>query len=263
MITDQVAPLRHDVEPWFMSGFDFRCLWEALGLDRLPFPLAYRNRGRKYRADVESDRQAALTRQRAEMTQNRLRILEALRFPAFLVQGFGRIEDDAGGLRIFRLLGAIGTTGYCAVITQDPSEQLIFGEDIQIIGCANVDFPQVVLEALPDYQPGTMPRKDARLEHETPAKIFGDSTITASILLSGSADFTLDYELRDPNHLTLINVADDGAYLVNEGTDTFQIIPASITNLLDTFKKVENLQANAAERRVKAARSDRDYNGIP
>ena len=46
MITDDVAPLRYDVEPWFMSGFDFRCVWEALGLDNLPFPLAYRNRAR-------------------------------------------------------------------------------------------------------------------------------------------------------------------------------------------------------------------------
>jgi hypothetical protein len=126
----------------------------------------------------------------------------------------------------------------------------------------NVDFPQVVLEALPDYKPGTRPRKDARLGDETPAKVFRDSKVTASILLSGSADFTLDYELRDPNHLTLINVADDGAYLVNEGPDAFQIIPASIPNLLDAFKKVEDLQAKAAERRSAEAGADQDFYGI-
>jgi ESX secretion-associated protein EspG len=261
MITDDVAPLRHDVEPWFMSGFEFRCIWETLGLDRLPFPLAYRNRGRKYMREVTADRRAALVRQGAEMTQNRMRILEALRFPAFLMLGFGRIEDG-NGLRLYRLFGTIGTTGYCAVITQDPSEELIFGEDIQIIGCVNVDFPQVVLEALPDYKPGTMPRKDARLGDETPSKVFGDSTVTASILLSGSAEFTLDYKLRNPNHLTLINVADDGAYLVNEGPAAFQIIPASIPNLLDAFKKVEDLQVNATERRSAEAAADRDLYGI-
>ncbi len=38
MITDEVAPLRHGLEPWFMSGFEFRCIWEALGLDRLAVP---------------------------------------------------------------------------------------------------------------------------------------------------------------------------------------------------------------------------------
>jgi hypothetical protein len=261
VITDEVAPLRHDVEPWFMSGFDFRCIWEALGLDRLPFPLAYRNRNRRFRSEVEADRTAALRRQHRELTPNRVRILEALRFPAFLVQGFGHIEDG-NGLRLYRLLCTIGTNGYCAVITQDPSEQIIFGEDIQIIGCVNVDFPQVVLEALPDYEPGTMPRKDARYEHETPAKVFGDATITASILLSGSADFTLDYELREPNHLTLVNVADDGAYLVNEGPDSFQIIPATLENLLDTFKKVEDLHAKAAQRRAAEAGADREFYGL-
>lgn len=253
MITDDVAPLRHDVEPWYMSGFEFRCVWEALGLDQLPFPLAYRNR-QKYMVEVEADRTAALARLRADLTQDRVNILEALRFPTFLVQGFGRVEIGVGQ-RLYRLFGVIGTTGYCAVITQDPSEQTIFGGDIQIIGCVNVDFPQVVLEALPEYKPGTRPRRDARLDDETPADVLRDSTITASILLSGSADFTLDYELRNASHLTLINVADDGAYLVNEGADAFQIIPATVPNLLDAFHKVEELQLKAAQR-LSAARSD-------
>src|SRR5262245_39316071 len=226
MITDNVAPLRHDVEPWFMSGFDFRCVWEALGLDNLPFPLAYRIRDRQYMVDVEADRKAALARQRADLNQNRVRILEAVRFPAFMMHGFGRIEDGAG-LRLYRLFGVIGTTGYCAVITQDPSEQTIFGEDVQIIGCVNVDFPQAVIEALPDYKPGAKKRRGESLEDQKPAAALRDSKITASILLSGSADFTMDYELRNPNHLTLINVADDGAYLVNEGTQAFQIVPAT------------------------------------
>lgn len=52
MITDKVAPIRHDVEPWFMSGFDFRCLCEVIGLDRLPFPLAYRNSKQRYQDDL-------------------------------------------------------------------------------------------------------------------------------------------------------------------------------------------------------------------
>jgi EspG family len=260
MITDDVAPLRHDVEPWFMSGFDFRCLWEALGLDHLPFPLAYRNRGMKYMAEVEAARSAALARQRAGMTPPRARILEALRYPGFMMHGFGHIEHGAE-LQPYRLFAVIGTTGYCAVITQDPSDEFIFGEDIQIIGCVNIDFPQVVIEALPDYKPGTKPRRDGRAENETPAEVLRDSTITASILLSGSADFTLDYELRNENHLTLINVADDGAYVVNEGEHAFQIIPASVSNLLDVFKKVEGLQLKAAER-ISAARSDPDFNGI-
>ncbi|WP_319446533.1 MULTISPECIES: ESX secretion-associated protein EspG [unclassified Mycobacterium] len=257
MITDDVAPLRHGVEPWFMGGFDFRCIWEALGLDYLPFPLAYRNR-QQYVADVEADRMAALARQRAELTENRVRILEALRFPAFIVQGFGRIE----GGQLYRLFAVIGTTGYCPVITQDPSAQPLFGEDVQIIGCVNDDFPQVVLEALPDYKPGTKPRRDALLEDETPADLFRDSTITASILLAGSADFTLDYELRNANYLTLVNVADDGAYLVNEGVDAFQIIPATVPNLLNAFERVEERQSTAAER-LSEARSDRDFNGVP
>lgn len=259
MITDDVAPLRYGVEPWFMSGFDFRCVWEALGLDNLPFPLAYRNR-QDYMSEVETDRRAALARQRADLTQNRVRILEALRFPAFVMHGFGQIGVGAAE-QPYRLFGVIGTTGYCAVITQDPSAQKMFGEDIQIIGCVNVDFPQVVLEAFPDYTPGTRPRRDARLEDETPAEVLRESTINASILLSGSADFTMDYELRNANYLTLINIADDGAYLVNEGPDTFQIIPATVANLLDVVHKVEDIQLHVAER-LTAARSDRDLDGL-
>jgi hypothetical protein len=147
------------------------------------------------------------------------------------------------------------------VITQDPSEQTIFGEDVQIIGCVNVDFPQVVIEALPDYKPGARQRRDERLEDQTPAGALRDSKVAASILLSGSAEFTMDYELRNPNHLTLINVADDGAYIVNEGSESFQIIPATVRNLLDTFKKVEELQLRAAQR-LSAATSNRDFDGI-
>jgi len=185
-----------------------------------------------------------------------------LRFPAFMVMGFGRIGHGADE-ELYRLFGVIGTTGYGAVITQDPSEQNIFGEDIQIIGCVNTDFPQVVLEALPDCAPGKRPRKDARLDDETPADFFRESKITASILLGGSADFTLDYELRDANYLTLVNIADDGAYVVNEGTEAFQIVPATVRNVLDTFQKVEALHLKAATERLAAARSDQDFSGIP
>ncbi|MGV9801800.1 ESX secretion-associated protein EspG [Mycobacterium sp. NPDC003449] len=254
--------MRHDVDPWFMTGFDFRCLWETAGLDRLPFPLAYRNRKQRYIAEVEADRQAALVRQRAGMTPNRLRMLDALRFPMLVMTGFGRIEDGAGQ-RIFRLFGAIGTAGYCAVVTQDPSDELIFGEDIQIIGCANVDFPQVILEALPDYKPGARSRKDGQYEDETPAQVLRESRISGSILLSGSSEFSQQYELRNENHLTLINVADDGAYVVNEGVSSFQIIPATIPNLLAAFKKIEKAQVTQLEERLTAARSDREFNGIP
>jgi hypothetical protein len=253
MIADAAAPMRYDVEPWFMSGFEFRCAWEALGLDHLPFPLAYRNK-QQYMAQVEADRRAALTRLRADLTENRLRILDALRFPVFMMQGFGRIEDG-DGQHLYLLFAVIGKAGYCAVITQDPSAQTIFGEDVQVVGCVNVDFLRVVLKMLPKYPPGTKPRKDARLEDETPAAFFQDSTITASILLAGSAEFTLDYELQNASHLTLMNVADDGAYLMNEGTNAFQIIPATAANLLSAFKKVEKLQLQAAER-LSAARSD-------
>jgi hypothetical protein len=258
VITDRVT-LHHDVEPWFMSGFDFRCVWEALGLDRLPFPLAYRIRDRQLMAEVEADRRMALARQRANLTQNRVRILEALRFPAFMMHGFGRPEPGAG---FYRLYAVVGSTGYSAVITQEPGEQVIFGEDIQIIGCTNVDFPRVVVTALPDYSAGAKERKYGRFEDdETPEEFFGESSVTGSILLSGSADFTLDYELRNPSCLTLANVAGDGAYLVNEGAHAFQIIPATVPNLLDAFQRVEELQSKAAER-LSAASPDRNFDGI-
>ncbi|MGH3723716.1 MAG: ESX secretion-associated protein EspG [Mycobacterium sp.] len=252
MITDELAPVRYDVEPWFMTGFEFRCAWEALGLDHMPFPLSYRNR-QQYMSEVEADRDAALSRLRESLNPNRVRILEALRFPAFMMRGFGRIEEDESQ-RLFRLFGVIGTTGYCAVVTQDPSEQTIFGEDVQIIGCANIDFPQVVLEAFPEYAAGTRPSKKARYENETLSQLFDETTITASILLAGSADFSLDYELRNPSYLTLVNLADDGAYLVNEGAEEFQVVPATVSNLLDAFRRVEELQMKAAERL--SARSD-------
>ncbi|MFV8228082.1 ESX secretion-associated protein EspG [Mycolicibacterium fortuitum] len=259
MITDKVAPIRHDVEPWFMSGFAFRCVWEALGLDNLPSPLSYRHRGRTYMSEVEADRATVLARLRASLNPNRVRILEALRYPAYLLQGFGQIESG----EVYRLLGVIGTTGYCAVITQDPSEQLIFGEDVQIIGCVNVDFPQVVLEALPSYEPGTRPRKEELLEDETPASALRDAKITGSILLSGSPEFTMDYQLLNADHLTLINVADDGAYVVNEGTKAFQIIPATVPNLMQVFKKIEKRQSEALAEKLSAAQADREFDALP
>lgn len=259
MITDEVAPLRHGLEPWFMSGFEFRCIWEALGLDRLPSPLSYRHRGPTFMSEVEADRREALARLRAGLNPNRVRILEALRYPAYLLQGFGQIESG----QIYRLLGVIGTTGYCAVITQDPSEQLIFGEDVQIIGCVNIDFPQVVLEALPAYKPGTRPRKEELLEDETPTSALRDTKITGSILLSGSPEFTMDYQLLNADHLTVINIADDGAYVVNEGTKSFQIIPATVPNLMQVFKKVEKRQAEALAEKLSAEKSDRDFDALP
>ncbi|MGV0809465.1 ESX secretion-associated protein EspG [Mycolicibacterium setense] len=259
MITDEVASLRHGVEPWFMTGFEFRCAWEALGLDRMPSPLSYRHRGPKYMSEVAADRREALARLRASLTPNRVRILEALRYPAYLLQGFGQIE--AG--QIYRLLGVIGTTGYCAVITQDPSEQLIFGEDVQIIGCVNIDFPQVVLEALPAYEPGTRPRKEELLEDETPTSALRDAKITAQILLSGSPEFTKDYQLLNADHLTMINIADDGAYVVNEGTKAFQIIPATVPNLMQVFKKIEKRQAEALAEKLSAERADREFDALP
>ncbi|MCV7112007.1 ESX secretion-associated protein EspG [Mycolicibacterium setense] len=259
MITDDVASLRHGVEPWFMTGFEFRCAWEALGLDRMPSPLSYRHRGPKYMSEVAADRREALARLRASLTPNRVRILEALRYPAYLLQGFGQIE--AG--QIYRLLGVIGTTGYCAVITQDPSEQLIFGEDVQIIGCVNIDFPQVVLEALPAYKPGTRPRKEELLEDETPTSALRDAKITAQILLSGSPEFTKDYQLLNADHLTMINIADDGAYVVNEGTKAFQIIPATVPNLMQVFKKIEKRQAEALAEKLSAERADREFDALP
>ncbi|MCP3812276.1 hypothetical protein NLX62_08065, partial [Mycobacteriaceae bacterium Msp059] len=78
MITDNVAPLRHGVEPWFMSGFAFRCVWEALGLDNLPTPLSYRHRGPRLMSEVEADRTTVLARLRASLNPDRVRILEAL-----------------------------------------------------------------------------------------------------------------------------------------------------------------------------------------
>ena len=260
MITDDVAPLRFDVEPWFMSGFDFRCMWEALGLDHLPFPLAYRN-PQQYMADVEADRRVALSRQRADLNQNRIRILEALRFPAFMVQGFGRVDEGAGE-RLYRMFAVVGTTGYCAVITQDPSERTIFGDSIQIIGCVNVDFPQVVAEALPEYTPGTRPKRDGRLEDETPAAFFWGEKIVDSVLLTASAEFTLDYELRNASYLTLVNVADDGAYLVLEDAGDFRIVAATAGNVLDAFKKVETAQLNALQR-MSPAGSSEDADVLP
>jgi hypothetical protein len=213
-------------------------------------------------SEVEADRTAALARLRAGMTQNRVRIMEALRFPAYLLQGFGQIEVGSGQ-QVYRLFALIGTTGYCAVITQDPSEQLIFGEDVQIIGCVNADFPQVVLEALPAYKPGTRPRKEELLEDETPTSALRDAKITASILLSGSAEFTMDYQLRNADHLTVINIADDGAYVVNESANAFQIIPATVPNLLQVFKKVEKRQSEALAEKLSAEQSDRDFDAIP
>lgn len=264
MITDEAAPLRHGLEPWFMSGFEFRCVWEALGLDQLPSPLSYRHRGPKYMSEVAADRRDALARLREGMNPNRVRILEALRFPAYLLQGFGRVESGAGaGKQVYRLFGVIGTTGYCAVITQDPSEQLIFGEDIQIIGCVNIDFPQVVLEALPAYQPGTRPRKEELLADETPASALRDAQITGSILLSGSPEFTMDYQLLNADYLTVINVADDGAYVVNETPTAFQIIPATVPNLMQVFKKIEKRQSETLAEKLSAQQSDRDFDALP
>lgn len=247
MITDKVAPLRFDVEPWFLTGFDFRCMWEAMGLDRLPFPLAYRMRGPKYMSELEAQSRDAIKRQGAALNPYRVQMLQALRYPALLLEGFGWVEDG-DGQRVYRLFGVIGQSGHCAVITQDPSDEYAFGSDVQIMGCANTDFPKVVIEALPDYTPGTRPRKDGSFEYESPEELLADCDVTASIMLSASADFNLDYEMRDPTRLILINVADDGAYLVNESIDTFQIIPATIQNLLGAFKKVEEQQLQVAER---------------
>ncbi|MEU9809098.1 hypothetical protein [Mycobacterium sp. NPDC050853] len=246
MITGDLAPVRHDIESWNMSGFDFRCTCEALGFDQLPFPLGYRNR-QTYMEEVEADRIAALDRQRAGMNQYRIYVLEALRHPALIVRGFGKINRGPSE-KIYRLFGAIGTNAYSAVITQDPSDEYLFGSDVQVRGCANIDFPQVLIRALPEFRPGKHARQDIPRKSDSLSKLFQGLNITSSILLSVSVDFSLDYELRDPVHLTLVNIATDGAYLVNENPDVIQIVPATIPNLIKTFHTVEAIQANAAQK---------------
>ncbi|OHT81182.1 hypothetical protein [Mycobacteroides saopaulense] len=254
MITGDLAPLRYDVESWNMSGFDFRCTCEALGFDQLPFPLGYRNR-QIYMDEVESDRIIALDRQRAGMNQYRVYILEALRHPALIVRGFGRINRGPSE-KLYRLFGTIGTNAYGAVITQDPSDEPLFGSDVQVRGCANVDFPQTVIRALPEFRPGRRARQDIPHKSDSLSKLFQGLRVSSSVLLSVSVDFSLDYELRDPVHLTLVNIADDGAYIVNENPDVIQVVPATIPNLMKTFRAIEAIQSNAAQKLAAHERTD-------
>ncbi|WP_166556005.1 ESX secretion-associated protein EspG [Mycolicibacterium sp. CBMA 226] len=260
-MTDDVVPLRYGIERWSLSGFEFRCAWESLGLDYLPFPLAYRHLEPQLMSQVEAERRAALARLRGELTPARVSMLEALRFPIFVVQGFGRISDGEEE-NVYRLWAVIGRTGQCAIATQDPGHQLIFGQDIHITGCASDDFPQVLIDALPQSTPGREARREGRYDDRTPEVVLGDAPITGSVLLSAAVDFSLDYELRDPSHLTLITVADDGAYLVHEGTSDFQIVPATVPNLLEAFDRIKQRQMEVAAKWA-LTNTGRDYLGLP
>ncbi|UHJ57565.1 hypothetical protein LT337_12750 [Mycolicibacterium fortuitum] len=73
----------------------------------------------------------------------------------------------------------------------------------------------------------------------------------------------MDYQLLNADHLTLINVADDGAYVVNEGTKAFQIIPATVPNLMQVFKKIEKRQSEALAEKLSAAQADREFDALP
>ncbi len=73
----------------------------------------------------------------------------------------------------------------------------------------------------------------------------------------------MDYQLLNADHLTVINIADDGAYVVNEGTKSFQIIPATVPNLMQVFKKIEKRQAEALAEKLSAEKSDRDFDALP
>ena len=68
----------------------------------------------------------------------------------------------------------------------------------------------------------------------------------------------MDYQLLNADYLTVINIADDGAYVVNETPTAFQIIPATVPNLMQVFKKIEKRQSEALAEKLSAEQADRD-----
>ncbi|MCJ0902365.1 ESX secretion-associated protein EspG [Rhodococcus sp. ARC_M6] len=133
---------------WQFSGLEFQLLWDAVGRDRLPYPLRFRPHAETM-TDLAQQRQRASERLAVVLDERLHRTLEALAEPTVRVEVCGLTGQD-----VTRAHGVVvGGIGVLAV--QLPGRQIDIGSDVTLsVGRAS-ELPRMIVDALPQCSAGT------------------------------------------------------------------------------------------------------------
>lgn len=153
---------------WRFSGLEFQLLWDAVGRDRLPYPL-------KFRPHAETMNELNLQRQHAAqrlitMVDERLhRALEVLAVPTVRVEVCGRSGEE-----LTRIHGAVNG-GLAVLAVQLPGHPVDIGSDVILSLEWAPDLPRMVVDALPPCVRGIGRGVSVRRGNATGDRIMGSA----------------------------------------------------------------------------------------
>jgi hypothetical protein len=142
-------------DSWKLSQLEFSVAWQALGRDRMPFPLELRTDA-PTRSDFEREARAAamVVADRARADDMFYRALHAVAQPRVRVEIFGYRRD--GRDRMVRVHGGIDD-GAATVIAQEPGPDLDSVGDLLIFAHSPGGFLKRIVAVLPSVPAGTVP----------------------------------------------------------------------------------------------------------
>ncbi|WP_187776291.1 ESX secretion-associated protein EspG [Antrihabitans cavernicola] len=224
---------------WKFTPDQFIHVWEAAGLDRIPYPLSVRPSDR-----TDNERAARLKElagwHRVFATPEVDVALRVLASPELRVEVFGLVGQDDS--RPIRVLGA-GVGDAVAVVSQVPGVTPDVGGNITLTLGPPETLPARIVSALPTVDAGREPTRSASLaEVEQDSKNIVMSSPTVKSVAGQVrkalnaprngigqmlATTRLDAKVAHPPEvLSWIDVARDGRYLVRTGADV-DVVPAT------------------------------------
>ncbi|MQY18579.1 ESX secretion-associated protein EspG [Nocardia macrotermitis] len=138
---------------WKLTQLEFLLAWQALGRDRMPYPIEYRS-DVEVRADLDPD-YAAAARKLADLSQDNddlYRALETLAQPRAHVMVFGVRRD--GRDRLVRMHAGIAD-GRSSLLVQEPGDEFDTVGDIRVYSHAGNGAIGRLVSLMPPVRPGT------------------------------------------------------------------------------------------------------------
>jgi hypothetical protein len=136
---------------WLFGGAEFEVLLRGFGRDRLPFPLQYRSACSDIHA-LELERLDAAKSLQPKLDQTLHAAMSALLEPAARVEvcGYANLHTT-DKVRLHA-----GVRGHAAAVAwQHPTDDPDVGGDVALLACAAGEFPQRIIDALPNCRAGS------------------------------------------------------------------------------------------------------------
>lgn len=144
------------VSHWEFEGLEFAMLWEAIGRDRVPYPLHCRPRAASL-ADLTAQRRRAADRLRTVVDERVHHVLDALANPGARVEvsGYHDLDvNDPGRAVVTRLHGVVaGRTGVLA--EQRPGATPDTGAEVMLTLTRPDELARALVDRLPPCAPGS------------------------------------------------------------------------------------------------------------